>query len=142
MTSITCNRCFQIFEFTEKQQIFFAEKGFPAPKKCKKCKDNQKNKKEYTYIPSQKELELKEKMDKKMEVVKAIKTNRFSPIKLNETIIEEITNIVKSGKNWADNVEEEEKKQQNTKKNWADIVEEEEERQKNTIKSWANIVKC
>ena len=99
--------------------MFFAEKGFPPPKKCKKCKDFQKNKKVYKYTPSQKELELKEKMDKKMEVVKAIKTNRFAPIELNDSIM----GVVKESKtNWADIVEEEEKKQQNTKKSWASIV--------------------
>ena len=100
--------------------MFFAEKGFQPPKKCKKCKDFQKNKKEYTYTPSQKELELKEKMNKKMEAVKAVKTNRFAPIELNDSIM----GVVKDRKT-----------------NWADIVEE-EEKQQNTQKSWANIVKC
>ena len=64
-STITCNKCFREFEFTEKERNWYAEMGFKEPKKCKKCKDFQKNKKVYTYIPSQKELELKEKMKTK-----------------------------------------------------------------------------
>ena len=125
MTSITCNKCFQIFEFTDKQQMFFAEKGFPPPKKCKKCKDFQKNKKVYTYTPSQKELELKEQMKNKYEQKSVIKTNSFSGFNIveeNEPVVERIVT--------------------KPKMSWADMVEEEEEMNMNSGKSWANVVKC
>ena len=113
------------FEFTDKQQMFFAEKGFPPPKKCKKCKDFQKNKKVYTYTPSQKELELKEQMKNKYEQKSVIKTNRFSGFNIveeNEPVVERIVT--------------------KPKMSWADMVEEEEEMNMNSGKSWANVVKC
>ena len=122
MTSITCNKCFMTFEFTEKQQMFFAEKGFPAPKKCKKCKDNQKNKKVYTYTPSQKELELKEQMNKKFEQKTTIKSNRFAGFNIieeNESVNENV--ITKQKMSWADMVEDEERNMDN-KRSWASVV--------------------
>ena len=123
MTSITCNKCFhEIFEFTDKQQMFFAEKGFPPPKKCKKCKDFQKNKKVYTYTPSQKELELKEKMKNKSDQKKVIKSNRYSGFNIveeTESVMESIT--TKQKMSWADIVEDEETNM-NTKRSWASVV--------------------
>ena len=89
--------------------MFFAEMGFQPPKKCKKCKDFQKNKKVYTYTPSQKELELKEKMKNKSETKTVIKTNRFSGFNIveeNEPVVESV--VTKPKMSWADMVESEE----------------------------------
>ena len=102
--------------------MFFAEKGFQPPKKCKKCKDFQKNKKEYTYTPSQKELELKEKMKNKSDQKKVIKSNRYSGFNIveeTESVMESIT--TKQKMSWADIVEDEESNM-DTKRSWASVV--------------------
>ena len=86
MSSITCNKCYQEFEFSEKERNWFAEMGFKEPKKCKKCKDFQKNKKVYTYVPSQRELELKEKMlaAERSKKVQSQTTNAFGALEEEE----------------------------------------------------------
>lgn len=39
---IECQDCGQEFVFTERDQEFFAEKGFVDPKRCKPCRDKKK----------------------------------------------------------------------------------------------------
>lgn len=38
---ITCS-CGDIFDFTEGEQKFYEEKGYPAPKKCPACRARRK----------------------------------------------------------------------------------------------------
>ena len=104
MTSITCNKCHQEFEFSEEEMNWFAEMGFKNPKKCKKCKDLQKNKKVYTYTPSQKELELKEKMlaAERSKKVHNRMTNAFGALEEDEPEEQQVR-VMK----WADNEDEE-----------------------------------
>ena len=35
---IKCKECGEDFVFTENEQKFYAEKGFPEPKRCKFCR--------------------------------------------------------------------------------------------------------
>ena len=105
---ISCNKCFVEFEFKEKEQHWFAEMGFEAPKKCKSCKKNQKTqKRDYTYTPSAKELELKEKMDKKKSKKNGLVKNVFDVLNEEEVKVE-VVEVVEVKKSWADMVEEEE----------------------------------
>ena len=62
---IECKKCFQKFEFTEREKNWYAEMGFKDPKKCKRCKDIEKNKKTYSYTPSKAELQRKEALTQK-----------------------------------------------------------------------------
>lgn len=39
---IVCKVCGQEFDFTAGQQEFFQERGLTEPKKCKKCKEEEK----------------------------------------------------------------------------------------------------
>jgi len=39
---LTCVDCSQPFVFTERDQQFFAQKGFTDPKRCKPCRDVKK----------------------------------------------------------------------------------------------------
>lgn len=41
---IKCKDCGREFDFTEKEQAFYTEKGYPAPIRCKECRDAKKNK--------------------------------------------------------------------------------------------------
>ncbi len=36
---ITCSDCGQTFIFTGREQVFFQEKGFNPPKRCKPCRE-------------------------------------------------------------------------------------------------------
>ena len=108
---ITCNKCFMQFEFKEKEQQWFAEMGFEAPKKCKSCKKNQKTpKRDYTYRPSAKELELKEKMSKKKQKKNEVVKNVFDVLNEEEEVKveKEVVKVIEVKKSWADMVEEEE----------------------------------
>ena len=40
---IKCQDCGEVFDFTEKEQKFYEEKGFFPPKRCKSCRDERKN---------------------------------------------------------------------------------------------------
>lgn len=40
---IKCKDCEEEFEFSEKEQQFYEEKGFPDPKRCKFCRIARKN---------------------------------------------------------------------------------------------------
>lgn len=40
---IKCQDCEKDFIFTEKDQIFYNEKGFYPPKRCKTCRNIRKN---------------------------------------------------------------------------------------------------
>lgn len=35
---LKCQDCGEIFHFTEEEQKFYEEKGFPEPKRCKICR--------------------------------------------------------------------------------------------------------
>ena len=101
---IECNVCFQKFEFSEKERNWFAEMGFKDPKKCKKCKGHQKNKKTYTYTPSAKELHMKELMknaEKKNKVSNKV-MNKFDI--LSEEDVKEVVSV-EVKKRWADDDE-------------------------------------
>ncbi len=37
--TLTCKDCGNDFEFTQKDQDFFKEKGFDPPKRCKPCRE-------------------------------------------------------------------------------------------------------
>jgi len=39
---LTCKDCGNFFIFTEREQQFFAEKGFTPPKRCKACRIKKK----------------------------------------------------------------------------------------------------
>lgn len=39
---IQCIDCSNAFDFTERDQEFFQEKGFEAPKRCKSCRAKKK----------------------------------------------------------------------------------------------------
>jgi hypothetical protein len=43
--TLTCVDCQTQFQFTERDQEFFAEKGFTPPKRCKPCRDIKKQNK-------------------------------------------------------------------------------------------------
>ena len=40
---IKCQDCGEEFVFTENEQRFYEEKGFPEPKRCKFCRQKRKN---------------------------------------------------------------------------------------------------
>ena len=40
--TLLCEDCFKPFVFTEKEQDFYARKGFTPPKRCKPCRDERK----------------------------------------------------------------------------------------------------
>lgn len=39
---ITCQDCGEEFVFSEDEQVFYAEKGFSDPKRCKPCREKKK----------------------------------------------------------------------------------------------------
>ena len=39
---ITCKDCKQPFTFTVKDQLFYKEKSFQEPKRCRPCRDDRK----------------------------------------------------------------------------------------------------
>lgn len=39
---IKCQDCGEEFNFTDRDQEFYAEKGFPAPKRCRFCRQARK----------------------------------------------------------------------------------------------------
>jgi len=41
--TLTCHDCGENFTFSAKDQIFYEEKGFPQPKRCRKCRRLRKN---------------------------------------------------------------------------------------------------
>ena len=41
---IKCQDCGEEFNFTERDQIFYQEKGFKPPKRCKFCRNARKEK--------------------------------------------------------------------------------------------------
>jgi len=41
--TLTCHDCGENFTFSAKDQIFYEEKGFPQPKRCRKCRKLRKN---------------------------------------------------------------------------------------------------
>lgn len=49
--NIKCQDCGETFFFTEKDQKFYQEKGFPLPKRCYSCRQVKKNK----YLNNKKE---------------------------------------------------------------------------------------
>jgi len=51
---IVC-KCGQSFTFTDKDQKFYKEKGFPNPKKCKACRQKKQNHREKTNLDDAKE---------------------------------------------------------------------------------------
>ena len=105
-STITCNKCFKDFEFSDKERNWYSEMGFKEPKKCKKCKDLQKNKKVYTYIPSQKELDIKDKMRKREVVKEKVIRNVFDV--LGDEEVDEEVDEVKSTNSWSDSVDDNE----------------------------------
>ena len=42
---IKCQDCGEDFVFTVRDQRFYADKGFPPPKRCKNCRLNRKDRK-------------------------------------------------------------------------------------------------
>ncbi len=40
--TLTCSDCNQSFEFTEREQAFYAEKGFSEPRRCPSCRASRK----------------------------------------------------------------------------------------------------
>ena len=102
---IQCNKCFQKFEFTDKERNWYAEMGFKDPKKCKKCKDFQKNKKTYNYIPSKKEIQIKEAM--RMAKTNNKTTSEQNIFNLLGEVNEEVSVVPEVAKysNWGDVVE-------------------------------------
>ena len=107
---IECNKCFKKFEFSEKERNWYAEMGFKDPKKCKKCKGLQKNKRTYTYIPSKEELQRKDAMrTTKTTKTKNTMNNTFNVLNDdNEQVVIEdsrVQEVMKSG-NWCDVVED------------------------------------
>ena len=107
-STITCKCCFKEFEFSEKERNWFAEMGFKEPKKCKSCKNNQKNKRTYTYTPSKKELELKEKMRASVVVKEKVVRNVFDVLGEEDEAVEEEVEV-KSNSSWSDSVEDDER---------------------------------
>ena len=115
---IECKKCFQKFEFTERERNWYAEMGFKDPKKCKRCKDIEKNKKTYSYTPSKAELQRKEAMrTAKTNNKKTLNgLNMFSMLdEVNEQVIVEqvvveqvVPNVIKSS-NWCDMVDNDDK---------------------------------
>ena len=115
---IECKKCFQKFEFTEREKNWYAEMGFKDPKKCKRCKDIEKNKKTYSYTPSKAELQRKEAMrTAKTNNKKTLNgLNMFSMLdEVNEQVIVEqvvveqvVPNVIKSS-NWCDMVDNDDK---------------------------------
>ena len=43
---ITCSDCREEFVWSEKEQDFYAEQGFTAPKRCKECREIRKQNKQ------------------------------------------------------------------------------------------------
>lgn len=43
---IVCADCGGEFAFTERDQAFYAERGFEPPKRCKECREKRKRNKE------------------------------------------------------------------------------------------------
>lgn len=39
---LKCTECPETFLFTERDQEFYAEKGYQTPKRCMKCRENKK----------------------------------------------------------------------------------------------------
>lgn len=39
---LTCGDCGQPFNFPEKDQAFYQEKGYSQPKRCKNCREKRK----------------------------------------------------------------------------------------------------
>lgn len=110
---IECKKCFQKFEFTEGESNWYAEKGFKVPKKCKRCKDAEKNKKTYSYTPSKAELQRKEAMrTAKTNNKKTLNgLNMFSMLdEVNEeVVVEQVVPTVMKSSNWCDMVENDDK---------------------------------
>lgn len=46
---IKCKECGEEFIFTERDQRFYEEKGFPPPKRCSYCRRNKKDRYEGGY---------------------------------------------------------------------------------------------
>lgn len=40
--TLTCSDCNQSFAFTEREQAFYAEKGFSEPRRCPSCRQSRK----------------------------------------------------------------------------------------------------
>jgi predicted RNA-binding Zn-ribbon protein involved in translation (DUF1610 family) len=40
--TIICKHCGKEFTFTAKDQVFYEEKGFSAPVRCKQCREDKK----------------------------------------------------------------------------------------------------
>ena len=40
--TLTCSDCGMEFEFTEREQAFYAEKGFTEPRRCPSCRASRK----------------------------------------------------------------------------------------------------
>lgn len=124
--TIECQKCGSGFEFGVGEQMWYVEKGFPAPKKCKNCKRLEKNKKTYTYTPSKREIELKNTMiTNQQDTKKSKKMNMFDVLgEENEEneVIEKVVEKVKEKKSWADMVEEEEDMWNKSGVTWAQVV--------------------
>ena len=43
--TIVCQDCGKKFEFSEREQEFYKEKGFSEPKRCKDCREKRKQEK-------------------------------------------------------------------------------------------------
>tara|TARA_B100001758_G_C18409578_1_gene614640 strand:- start:1717 stop:2082 length:366 start_codon:yes stop_codon:yes gene_type:complete len=109
---IECKKCFQKFEFTERERNWYMEMGFKDPKKCKSCKDAEKNKKTYSYTPSKAELQRKEAMrTAKTSKRTAGGLNMFSMLdEVNEEEeAEQVVPVVMKSSNWCDMVESDDK---------------------------------
>ncbi|MHC4599980.1 MAG: CxxC-x17-CxxC domain-containing protein [Planctomycetota bacterium] len=55
---LTCGDCGEVFIFTEKDQEFFASKGFQDPKRCPACRRARKGQRDGGYGRERREFEV------------------------------------------------------------------------------------
>ena len=125
-----CKSCGMTFEMSVGEVEWYKMKGFPEPKKCKGCKNVEKEKKErYRYVESEKERKLKMMMKSKSEekkekrgVYDVLMMEEEMKPKEEEVRPKEEVRPVEVKKCWADMVEEDEMMDMVLRKSWVSVV--------------------
>ena len=117
----TCKTCGMTFEMSMGEVEWYKMKRFPEPKKCKSCKNVEKEKKErYRYVESEKERKLKMTMKNKSE--KKEKRGVYDVLMMEEEVKPKEIKPKEVKKCWADMVEEEEMMDMVLRKSWVSVV--------------------